>query len=108
MTALFKIVPEAVGPADAASKDAILGLLADRFASVYDLDRDIVREAIFFDGFQEDSLADQNHEIIFPLLLTSQQLIARSALISASILRASPRVNDVVVEPPREIERLPF
>ena len=46
MTALFKIVPEAVGPADAASKDAILGLLADRFASVYDLDRDIVRDRI--------------------------------------------------------------
>ncbi|WP_298271155.1 hypothetical protein [uncultured Bradyrhizobium sp.] len=80
----------------------------DQPAAGPDLDRDIVREAIFFDGFQEDSLADQNHEIIFPLLLTSQQLIARSALISASILRASPRVNDVVVEPPREIERLPF
>ncbi len=39
MNALFSLLPEAVATADAASKDAILGQLADRFAHVYDLDR---------------------------------------------------------------------
>jgi PTS system nitrogen regulatory IIA component len=39
MAALFTLVPEAVGAIRADSKAAILGLLADRFADVYSLDR---------------------------------------------------------------------
>lgn len=39
MAALFTLLPEAVGTIRADSKPAILGLLADRFAEVYTLDR---------------------------------------------------------------------
>jgi PTS system nitrogen regulatory IIA component len=39
MAALFTLLPEAVGTIRADSKPAILGLLADRFAQVYKLDR---------------------------------------------------------------------
>jgi PTS system nitrogen regulatory IIA component len=39
MAALFTLLPEAVGTIRADSKPAILGLLADRFAQVYALDR---------------------------------------------------------------------
>ncbi|RZK00958.1 MAG: PTS sugar transporter subunit IIA [Novosphingobium sp.] len=39
MAALFTLLPEAVGAIRADSKSAILGLLADRFAAVYALDR---------------------------------------------------------------------
>ena len=39
MAALFTLLPEAVGTIRADSKPAILGLLADRFAQVYTLDR---------------------------------------------------------------------
>jgi PTS system nitrogen regulatory IIA component len=39
MAVLFTLLPEAVGTIRADSKPAILGLLADRFAQVYALDR---------------------------------------------------------------------
>ncbi|MFA7602238.1 MAG: PTS sugar transporter subunit IIA [Novosphingobium sp.] len=39
MAALFTLLPEAVGTIRADSKPAILGLLADRFAEVYALDK---------------------------------------------------------------------
>ena len=39
MAALFTLLPEAVGTIRADSKPAILGLLADRFAAIYALDR---------------------------------------------------------------------
>lgn len=39
MAALFTLLPEAVGAIRADSKPAILGLLADRFAAVYAVDR---------------------------------------------------------------------
>jgi len=39
MAALFTLLPEAVGTIRADSKPAILGLLSDRFADVYGLDR---------------------------------------------------------------------
>jgi PTS system nitrogen regulatory IIA component len=42
MATLFTLLPEAVGTIRADSKPAILGLLADRFAQVYVLDRDEV------------------------------------------------------------------
>ena len=57
MNADFTLLPEAVGTAQAASKKAILGKLADRFADVYGLDRDLVgqrieqREALGSTGF---------------------------------------------------------
>ena len=38
MTALFTLVPEAVATVRAASKQAVLGLLAERFGAVYGLD----------------------------------------------------------------------
>ena len=44
--ALFTLLPEAVGTIRAESKPAILGLLADRFARVYGLDRAIVLAGI--------------------------------------------------------------
>ena len=46
MTALFSLLPEAVGTIDAESKQAILEQLADRFAGVYGLDPIIVLERI--------------------------------------------------------------
>lgn len=46
MNALFTLAPEAVATADAVSKTAILGKLADRFAQVYELDRKVVLERI--------------------------------------------------------------
>lgn len=46
MNALFTLLPEAVGTARAGSKKTILEMLADRFASVYDLDRQLVLEHI--------------------------------------------------------------
>jgi PTS system nitrogen regulatory IIA component len=39
MASLFTLLPEAVGTVRADSKSAILGLLADRFGEVYNLDR---------------------------------------------------------------------
>ena len=42
MTALFTLLPEAVATVAADSKPAILRLLADRFAAVYDLDAAVV------------------------------------------------------------------
>lgn len=46
MTALFTLLPEAVGTAGADSKPAILRELAARFGQVYDLDADAVLERI--------------------------------------------------------------
>lgn len=46
MTALFTLLPEAVGTIDAADKPAILQQLATRFAAVYGLDESLVRERI--------------------------------------------------------------
>lgn len=46
MTALFTLMPEAVGTIDADSKQAILAQLAERFASVYGLDLTLVLEQI--------------------------------------------------------------
>lgn len=46
MTALFTLLPEAVGIIAADSKQAILDQLADRFASVYGLDPVLVLERI--------------------------------------------------------------
>jgi nitrogen PTS system EIIA component len=46
MTALFTLVPEAVGTIEADSKQAILEQLAARFASVYGLDPVLVLERI--------------------------------------------------------------
>jgi nitrogen PTS system EIIA component len=46
MTALFTLMPEAVGTIAAESKQAILEQLADRFAGVYGLDRVMVLERI--------------------------------------------------------------
>jgi len=57
MDANFILLPEAVGTAQAGTKKVILGQLADRFAAVYGLDRDLVverleeREAIGSTGF---------------------------------------------------------
>ena len=46
MTALFTLMPEAVGTIDADSKQAILEQLAQRFAGVYGLDPTLVLERI--------------------------------------------------------------
>lgn len=46
MTALFTLIPEAVGTIDADSKQAILEQLAQRFAGVYGLDPTLVLERI--------------------------------------------------------------
>jgi nitrogen PTS system EIIA component len=46
MNANFTFLPEAVGTSQAGSKAAILRELADRFADVYDLDRDLVAKVI--------------------------------------------------------------
>ncbi len=46
MTALFTLMPEAVGTVTADSKQAILEQLAERFAGVYDLDSTLVLERI--------------------------------------------------------------
>ena len=46
MTALFTLMPEAVGTIDADSKKAILEQLAGRFAGVYGLDSALVLERI--------------------------------------------------------------
>ena len=46
MTALFNLLPEAVGTIDADSKQAILDQLANRFAQVYGLDPVLVLERI--------------------------------------------------------------
>lgn len=46
MTALFSLMPEAVGTIDADSKQAILEQLAQRFAGVYGLDPVLVLERI--------------------------------------------------------------
>lgn len=46
MAQLFTLDPEAVATARAADKRAAIGLLADRFASVHNLDRDEVLERI--------------------------------------------------------------
>ncbi|MBU6266998.1 MAG: PTS sugar transporter subunit IIA [Sphingomonadales bacterium] len=46
MTALFTLLPEAVGSIEADSKAAILQQLAQRFAGVYGLDAATVRERI--------------------------------------------------------------
>lgn len=46
MSALFTLLPEAVGTVSADSKQAILQQLADRFAGVYGLDRGTVLERI--------------------------------------------------------------
>ncbi|MEN9926588.1 MAG: hypothetical protein RL268_2714, partial [Pseudomonadota bacterium] len=46
MTALFTLMPEAVGTVDADSKQAILEQLAERFASVYGLESNLVLERI--------------------------------------------------------------
>ncbi|HKX78590.1 MAG TPA: PTS sugar transporter subunit IIA [Novosphingobium sp.] len=57
MNALFQLLPEAVGIVQAGSKDMILDQLADRFASVYELDHTPVlaairqREAVGSTGF---------------------------------------------------------
>lgn len=57
MNAIFKLLPEAVWVAAPRDKAAILGALADRFASVYLLDREAVldglreREALGSTGF---------------------------------------------------------
>ena len=46
MTALFTLMPEAVGTVAAETKQAILDQLAARFAGVYDLDATLVLERI--------------------------------------------------------------
>ncbi len=46
MTALFTLMPEAVGTIDAASKPGILEALSQRFAAVYGLDPVLVLERI--------------------------------------------------------------
>jgi PTS system nitrogen regulatory IIA component len=46
MTALFTLSPEAVGTIRAGSKSEILGQLAQRFATVYELDAALIRERI--------------------------------------------------------------
>lgn len=46
MTALFTLLPDAVGTIRAETKAGILAELADRFARLYDLDRDLVLERI--------------------------------------------------------------
>lgn len=46
MTALYTLLPEAVGTIRADNKVAILDLLSARFAEVYELDHDIVRGRI--------------------------------------------------------------
>ncbi|MBN8483745.1 MAG: PTS sugar transporter subunit IIA [Sphingomonadales bacterium] len=46
MTALFSLMPEAVGTIDADSKQAILEQLAQRFAGVYGLDPVLVLERV--------------------------------------------------------------
>jgi PTS system nitrogen regulatory IIA component len=46
MAALFTLLPEAVGTVRADGKAAILGLLADRFADIYALDRSVVLDKI--------------------------------------------------------------
>ncbi|MDE2405816.1 MAG: PTS sugar transporter subunit IIA [Sphingomonadales bacterium] len=46
MTALFTLLPEAVGTIDADNKAAILALLAERFAGIYGLDPSLVREQL--------------------------------------------------------------
>ena len=46
MTALFTLIPEAVGTIRADSKAGILAELADRFARLYELDRAVVLERI--------------------------------------------------------------
>ncbi|MBS0482052.1 MAG: PTS sugar transporter subunit IIA [Proteobacteria bacterium] len=46
MTALFSLLPDAVGTIDVDSKQAILAQLADRFSSVYGLDPVMVLERI--------------------------------------------------------------
>ena len=46
MLAQFNLLPEAVGTLQADSKSAILESLAERFAQVYGLDRDVVLEGI--------------------------------------------------------------
>lgn len=57
MHSLFSLLPEAVGSVRVASKSAIIGLLAERFAHVYDLDGQHVlerlqgREALGSTGF---------------------------------------------------------
>lgn len=57
MAVLFTLLPEAVGTIRAESKPAILEMLADRFAAVYGLDRDVVlagirqRESLGSTGF---------------------------------------------------------
>lgn len=43
---LYSLRPEAVAVAEVSGKDAILSLLAERFAQVYDLDADVVLERI--------------------------------------------------------------
>lgn len=48
MNVRFKLVPEGVFTAQAEGKDAILALLADRFAEIYGLDR-----AAVLDGLEE-------------------------------------------------------
>ena len=46
MTALFTLLPDAVGTVDADSKQAILEQLAQRFAAIYGLDSTLVLERI--------------------------------------------------------------
>ncbi len=46
MTSLFTLLPEAVGTVPAETKEAVLGLLAERFAGVYGLDQAEVLERI--------------------------------------------------------------
>lgn len=46
MTSLFTLLPEAVGTVRAETKEAVLGLLAERFAGVYGLDQVEVLERI--------------------------------------------------------------
>jgi PTS system nitrogen regulatory IIA component len=46
MNALFKLLPDAVWVDSRPDKPAILAALADRFAQVYDLDRDAVLDAL--------------------------------------------------------------
>jgi PTS system nitrogen regulatory IIA component len=46
MAALFTLLPEAVGTIRADSKSTILSQLSDRVASVYGLDRDVVRTGL--------------------------------------------------------------
>ena len=46
MTAIFTLLPEAVGTIRAESKAGILAELASRFSRVYDLDKSLVQERI--------------------------------------------------------------